>query len=302
MAIMGISQFTNLQEPILKTLYWDQYEKERMVSDQLFTDTPSTKLTETMLTLTDVGQLSPFTGSSIDYVETEEAYKSEVVMKQYARGLKFTRRFIDTNQYPEYFTSSTRMLARAASRTREQVRMDVFNNAFNTAGDFVMGDTKALCASDHPVPSGDFTSDNVGSTALSGVELSVQIALMRMFKDFTGEPIDANPDILLVHPDNQDLAERITMSDKLALSANNDINPSNIKRLRVLSSVRLTDSNNYFLIDSDLMRMALKCFVVVPPEFGRDKDTDSFAQKFSAYTHFGVGYNHWNWIYGSEVS
>ncbi|MFA5407859.1 MAG: Mu-like prophage major head subunit gpT family protein [Bacilli bacterium] len=301
MSIISINQFQNLQEPILADLYWDAFNKERQIFAPFFPKRTSKKIKETMLTLTDVGQLTPFSGS-VEYAELEEAYKSECENIQYARGLKFSRKFIDTNQYPEYYQSSATQLGKAAGRTREQVLANIFNDAFSTAGDFVGGDAKALCASDHPVPDGSFTQSNIGTTELSPTALTVALAAMRRFKDFNGEPIDAIGDTLIVPPELQDLAERIVKSSQLAISANNDINPSNISQLKIMVSSRLTDANNWFLVDSSMKDMMLRYFEVVAPEFGRDVNTDSLSVKYFCYMYFSAGFLDSRWIYGSQVS
>ncbi len=301
MSMISINQFPGLQEPILADLFWDQFNKERQVFMAMFPKEPSTKIKETLLTLTDIGQLTQFSGN-MEYADLEQAYESYVTNMQYARGLKFSRKYIDTNQYPQYFKDATRMLGRAAGRTSEQVRADIFNNAFNTSGDFVHGDLKALCATDHPVPDGSFTQSNVGTTALSPAAVSTARAVMRRFKTYTGEPIDAQATALIVAPENEDLADRIVNSTQYALTANNDINPRNISKLKIITSTRLSDSNNWFLVDESLKDMFLKCFDVTAPEFGRDVNTDSLSVKYYAYMYFGVGYTDWRWIYGSNVS
>lgn len=295
------SNFPNLLEPILHDLFWDQFNKETPVFGNYFPSFNSTKVVETMLTLTDVGQLTPFSGN-MEYDDLSEAYKSECTNIQYARGLKFSRKFMDTNQYPEYFQSAPRQLGRAASRTREQVLANVFNDSFGVAGDFVGGDGKALCASDHPVPSGDFTQSNIGTTALSPTALSTAMAVMRRYKDFSGEPIDAKATTLVVPPELYDYAERIVSSTKLALTANNDINPNNISRLKIIESTRLADTNNWYLVDDSLKDMMLRKYNVVSPEFGKDIDTDSLSKKYFCYMFFSAGFLDWRWIFGSNVS
>jgi hypothetical protein len=64
----------------------------------------------------------------------------------------------------------------------------------------------------------------------------------------------------------------------------------------------LTDTNNWFLIDSTRMKEFLIWQQRIPMEFAKTNDFDTYVHKWSSYVRFGVQPLHWPWIYGHAVS
>ena len=65
---------------------------------------------------------------------------------------------------------------------------------------------------------------------------------------------------------------------------------------------RLTDSNNWFMLDSRLCKKFLLWWERVKAEFNHDRDFDTFVAKWSVYMRYGVGWADWRPIYGHNVS
>lgn len=187
-----------------------------------------------------------------------------------------------------------------ARRTREKHGAAIFNSAFNTSV-FSGGDTYALCASGHTHNGTDTTQSNSGSSALSATALSAARLAMRDFTDETDNLINTMGDTLIVPPELEQTAWEITMSDKKVNTANNDANFQK-GRYKVLVWDYLSDSNNWFLVDSRYAKLFLKWFDRQPVEFNKDKDFDTYVAKWSAYTRYSYGFSDWKWVYGSNVS
>jgi hypothetical protein len=119
--------------------------------------------------------------------------------------------------------------------------------------------------------------------------------------DETDNLMDVMYDTILVPPNLEETANIITKTDKEVGSAQNDIN-FNKGKYKVIVWNRLSDTNNWFMIDSKYMKMFLKWFDRIPTEFNKDKDFDTYVAKWSVYTRYSYGFSDWRWIYGQNVS
>ena len=65
----------------------------------------------------------------------------------------------------------------------------------------------------------------------------------------------------------------------------------------------LSDTNNWFMIDSMLAKMYLNWYDRVPMEFAMDPTSDfSLEARFRGYMRYSYGWDDWRWIYGHNVS
>jgi hypothetical protein len=150
----------------------------------------------------------------------------------------------------------------------------VFNNAFNTSV-FAGGDSKALCADDHSYVGTSTTVDNKGTTALSQTAVEATRLLMRQFTDETDNLLTARADTILVPPQLEETANIIVGTAQDVGTANNDINFSKGK-YKIIVWDYLSDSNNWFMLDSRMAKLYLKWFNRIPVEFNKDKDFDTY--------------------------
>jgi hypothetical protein len=84
-------------------------------------------------------------------------------------------------------------------------------------------------------------------------------------------------------------------------SANNNVNFLK-GRYDVIVSDYLTDTDNWFMVDSKYMKMFLKWYDRIPSEFNKDKDFDTYVAKYSAYMRYSFGFSDARWIYGMNVT
>jgi hypothetical protein len=215
------------------------------------------------------------------------------------KGIKVERKLVDDDLY-SVINKRPQTLALVARRTKEKHASSVFNNAFNTSV-FSGGDSLALCASAHTRVGTATTQSNVGTSALSATALSAARLAMRNFLDDTDNLLNVMADVLLVPPELEQTAWEITQSDKKVDTANNDANFWR-GRYRVLVWDYLSDTNNWFLIDSRYAKLFLKWFERIGTEFNKDKDFDTYVAKWSTYSRYSYGFSDWTWIYGSNVS
>lgn len=298
MGIVTSENFGYLLDPGLRKIFMDEYALPEGQVDMLFGMEKSSKATEYDLSIGGVGDLEEFTGT-IPYDDFKQQYRVSYTHKEWVKGMKVERKLVDDDLY-SIINKRPAILALAAKRTREKHGSQVFNNAFNTSV-FAGGDSLALCASAHSRVGTTTTVSNAGSTALSATAVEATRLAMRAYTDETDNLLTARGDTLLVPPALEETAwEIITSTGKLG-TADNDPNFQKGK-YKIIVWDYLTDSNNWFMIDSRMAKMFLKWFDRIPTEFNKDKDFDTYVSKWSVYTRYSYGFSDWTWLYGHNVA
>lgn len=298
MGVIASENFAYLLDPGLRKIFMDEYALPEGQVDNLYGMEKSNKATEYDLGIGGLGDLAEFDGT-ISYDDFYQQYRTSYTHREWVKGIKIERKLVDDDLY-SIINKRPQALAMVAKRTREKHGATVFNNAFNTTV-FSGGDTLALCASAHTHVGTSTTQSNAGSTALSSTAVEATRLLMRAYTDETDNLLTARGDTILVPPALEETAwEIVTSAGKLG-TADNDPN-FNKGRYKVIVWDYLTDSNNWFMIDSRYAKMFLKWFNRIPIEFNKDKDFDTYLAKWSVYTRYSYGFSDWKWCYGHEVS
>ena len=298
MSIIASENFAYLLDPGLRKIFMDEYNLPGSLIDQLYGVEKSSKATEYDYGIGGIGDLEEFDGT-IPYADFSGQYRVSYTHKEWVKGLKIERKLVDDDQY-SVINRRPQALALASKRTREKHAANVFNNAFNTTV-FTGGDGYALCASAHTRVGTATTQSNAGTSALSATAVAAARLAMRNFMDETDNLITAMGDTILVPPELEQTAWEIVNTPGKTGTADNDLNFFK-GRYKVLVWDYLSDTNNWFLIDSRMAKLFLKWFNRVPTEFNKDKDFDTYVAKWSVYTRYSYGFSDWTWVYGSEVS
>jgi hypothetical protein len=140
-----------------------------------------------------------------------------------ALGYAITQEAIEDNIYKSQFNPTNLGLQNSFNQTKEILSANVLNVA-TTYNSGIVGDGKAMCATDHPVDGSTF--QNRPSTDLSLNESALETAAIqiRYFLDQAGLRIMARPQKLLVPPQLRYTAIRLMETELRPGSANNDIN------------------------------------------------------------------------------
>jgi hypothetical protein len=141
-----------------------------------------------------------------------------------ALGYAITRKAIDDNLYKTQFMPSNLGLIESFHQTKEIYGANILNTA-TTYNSSVGGDGKALCASDHPIDGG--TVPNIPSTPVELNEstlLNAMIAIRTNFKDQAGLKIFARGRKLVVPPQLEPVAIRLTKTELRPGTSDNDVN------------------------------------------------------------------------------
>lgn len=248
----------------------------------------------------DIGE---FTGT-VDYQDVTQGYESIITPKEYAGGLMVERKLFD-DDLTGIIDGKSRGLAMAYQRTRQKHAAQFFNNAFTVDSTWnAFDEGVAVCSNSHTTTSGAVTTtgfDNLNTGALNAVSLAAARIAMVNFRGDQAERIQVVPDTILIPPDLYQIAHETVQSAGQPGGGNNDSNV-HYQQYKIVEWNYLTDTNNWFLMDSTMMKDALVWFERVPYELAMVEDFDTLVGKWRLYGRYGHGHNDWRWILGHQVS
>ena len=178
-------------------------------------------------------------------IEELAASDFEIKNKSFSGGIRIPRPNIEDDNFG-IFSTQSEMLGDAASRFPDKLIFQLLEAGFTA----LCMDGKTFFATDHPDGQGG-TYSNKGTTALSSTSYATARATMMAYKDDVGESLDINPDLLVVPPGLQETALNIINADIIPNSGGT-ASQSNVWKgsARVLVVPRLTDSNDWYLLDT----------------------------------------------------
>ena len=284
-------------EPIARKSFQVGFKEIPMEREMLFDVQKSDKLTETYLELGDIGEMDVLTGS-ITYDDVAQGYKMTATAREMAKGIKIQRKFARTDQL-DIVKGLPKLLGLSARRRMAGDVAEPLNNAFNTS--YTTLDALQLCSGAHTSNNGGSSQSNRGTSAFSAVAVEATRILMGKFTTKTDQRFDGETDKLIGPDDLQTAMYEVTASSGKVDTANNNKNFHSGK-YKVLTLKRLTDTNNWFMVDADLMKQFAIWNTVDPVDFAQAEDFDSLAAKYRAYMFYGFLHKDWRWVYGHEVS
>lgn len=302
------TQFSQLLDSRFSKLYNDRYAQLPDMLDNFFSmldgNTMPTKDTARFGQVGAFGDIPGFTGS-VSYDDVSQGYTSTLTHVEYAAGFQIERKLFDDDLYG-VMDAKPKGLATAYQRTRQKHGASLFNNAFSVDNTWnAWSEGVSLCNDAHTTTSTGVSTatgfDNNITSSLSAVSLAAARIQMRTFRGDRAERIDVMPDTLVIPPDLYQTAFEIVESQGVPDSANNNRNVHNGK-YKVIEWNYLTDTNNWFIADSTMMKDAVKWVDRTPSEFGMVEDFDSLIGKWRLYARYSLGFNDWRWILGSQVS
>lgn len=292
--------FGDILDPRFSKIY-DKAYKERISASMvpmIFGMKTSTRNYEMMSGIGGLGDVQDFDGS-ISYDSFSQLYDSTVTFPEKALGIKAERKLVDDELFG-ILDARPWQLAESVARSREKQGAAVFANAFTDASG---GDGVALCSSSHPYSPDDATTQsNSGSSALSAtsVEATRRLGFTSVYND-RGQLMDVNYDLLVIPVALEETAYEIINSKGKVDTAENNAN-FHYGRYKMAVWPRLTDSNNWFFIDSTLAKQFLFWWDRIKPEFNYDRDFDTMVAKWSVYYRCATQFTGHQGIYGHSVT
>jgi hypothetical protein len=139
-------------------------------------------------------------------------------------GYAITRKAIDDNLYKTQFQPSNLGLIESFQQTKEIYGANVLNTA-TTYNSNIGGDGKALCATDHPIDGGTVANKPTVEVDLNEATLlNAMIAIRTNFKDQAGLKVFARGRKLIIPPQLEPTAIRLTKTELRPGTADNDVN------------------------------------------------------------------------------
>ena len=297
--------FADLLEPGLRKIFSDQYKALPTMIPSLYTIHTADASYEKVSSIGAFGDFTDFDASGqITYDDLAQGFDTKVEFKQWVSGFQVERKLYDDELYG-VINKKPAGLAISAQRTREKHGASPFNDAFSATGtsDMTGMDGLSLCNSAHTsnASSGYTNQSNTGTTAISATAVEATRRLMVAFTDDRGNKMTVNPDLLLIPRALEEKAWTIIATKGEVDSAENNAN-FHYGKYKLAVWDYMSDSNNWFFIDSTLMGTMLEWYDRIPLEFGQDLSFDTFIAKYRAYMRYGRGWNDWRFIYGHAVS
>ena len=242
---------------------------------------------------TEGGQTAFDNGAGERYVYNQE--HTEIAL-----GYAITRKAIDDNLYKTQFQPSNLGLIESFNQTKEIYGANVINTA-TTYNANVGGDGKALIATDHPIDGGTVANRPTTDVELNEATLLAgMIAIRTNFKDQAGLKVFARARKLLVPPQLEPVAIRLTKSELRPGTADNDVNAiistSGGLPEGYMTNDFLTSATAWFLL-TNIDGLSYMERVKFETDMQVDFVTDNLLVK--GYERYSFGYYNWRSIWGS---
>jgi hypothetical protein len=229
-----------------------------------------------------------------------ERYVYNQEHNEIALGYAMTRKAIDDNLYKTQFHPSNLGLFESFHQTKEIYGANVLNTA-TTYNASVGGDGVALCSTAHPIDG--LTIANTPTTQIDLNEASLlngMISIRTNFRDQAGLKMFARGRKLIVPPQLEPVAIRLTKTELRPGTADNDVNA-------ILSTAGgvpegymvmdfLTSSFAWYLL-TNIAGLAYMKRVAFETDMQVDFVTDNLLTK--GYERYSLSYFNWRSIYGN---
>ena len=217
-----------------------------------------------------------------------------------ALGYAITRKAIDDNLYKTQFHPSNLGLIESFPQTKEIYGANVFNTAttYNAA---IGGDGVALCSTSHPIDGGTVANKPTVDVDLNeSTLLNAMIAIRTNFKDQAGLKVFARGRKLVIPPQLEPVAIRLTKTELRPGTADNDVN-SILTTAGGLPEGYMVDDYftsafAWFLL-TNIDGLSYMDRVSFETDMQVDFVTDNLLVK--GYERYSFGYYNWRSIYGS---
>ncbi|MFA6071779.1 MAG: Mu-like prophage major head subunit gpT family protein [Janthinobacterium sp.] len=297
MATMQTSNFSDLVTRGFRQILVDEWPKLELQYKKIINVEQADQLSPKE------SRVSPF-ATAVTKAETVAAtektfaqmYDIAYTLYSYSIYYKLSRELKDNDLY-DVIPKAPRMLKDSHRDAMEVTVANIYNNAF-TSG--VGGDSKYLCASDHPLVTG--TASNTVNADLSLATLEAAMIAMRGTVDDQNKKIKMVPRKLLVPKELGPTAHKLIKSVLDPETANNASNWVNAQQLEIIENDYLTDVDSWFLLaDKHFVKMFIGKGTTEEPELIVQATTDMTLDTiYQTYNRFGAGWTDWRGVYGAK--
>ncbi len=229
-----------------------------------------------------------------------ERYVYNQEHNEIALGYAITRKAIDDNLYKTQFHPSNLGLIESFQQTKEIYGANILNTA-TTYNASIGGDGKALIATDHPIDGGTVANRPLVDVELNEATLlNAMISVRTNFKDQAGLKVFARARKLIVPPQLEPTAIRLTKTELRPGTADNDVNAIMMTAGGLPESYMvndfLTSQYAWFLL-TNIDGLSYMERIKFETDMQVDFVTDNLLVK--GYERYSFGYYNWRSIFGS---
>ena len=242
---------------------------------------------------TEGGQTSFDNGAGERFVYNQE--HSEIAL-----GYAITRKAVDDNLYKTQFHPSNLGLIESFQQTKEIYGANILNTA-TTYNANVGGDGVSLCSTAHPIDGSTVANRPTTDVDLNEATLlNGMISIRTNFKDMAGLKVFARGRKLVVPPQLEPVAIRLTKTELRPGTADNDVNAISTTAGGLpegyMVNDYLTSSYAWFLL-TNIDGLSYMERVKFETDMQVDFVTDNLLVK--GYERYSFGYYNWRSIWGS---
>ena len=217
-----------------------------------------------------------------------------------ALGYAITRKAIDDNLYKTQFHPSNLGLIESFQQTKEIYGANILNTA-TTYNASIGGDGVALCSTLHPIDGGTVANRPTTDVGLNEATLlNAMISVRTNFKDQAGLKVFARARKLIVPPQLEPTAIRLTKTELRPGTADNDVNAIMMTAGGLPESYMvndfLTSQYAWFLL-TNIDGLSYMERIKFETDMQVDFVTDNLLVK--GYERYSFGYYNWRSIFGS---
>jgi len=298
---MAISrqQLAKELEPGLNALFGLEYKNYENQHTEIFDTENSDRAFEEEVMLSGFENASVKSeGAAVVYDNAQETFTARYQHETIALAFALTEENIEDNLYDKISTRYTKALARSMANTKQVKAANVLNNAFNNA--FAGGDGVALCSDAHPIIAGTFKNEPTTAADLSETSLEQAMIDIAAMTDERGLKIAARGMKMIIHPNQQFVAERLMKSGQRPGTADNDVNAMKsmgmVPQGFVVNNF-LSDTESFF-IKTDVPN-GLKHMVRAPIKTAMEGDFETGNVRYKARERYSFGWSDPRGIYGN---
>jgi hypothetical protein len=242
---------------------------------------------------TEGGQTSFDNGAGERYVYNQEH-------NEIALGYAITRKAIDDNLYKTQFQPSNLGLIESFQQTKEIYGANILNTA-TTYNANIGGDGVALCSTSHPIDGGTVANTPTTQVDLNEATLlNAMISIRTNFKDQAGLKVFARGRKLIVPPQLEPVAIRLTKTELRPGTADNDVNAIMMTSGGLPEGYMVNDfltSATAFFLLTNIDGLSYMERIKFETDMQVDFVTDNLLVK--GYERYSFGYYNWRSIFAS---
>jgi len=279
-----------------------KYEQIPSQYDKIFTKHESKMALERTAEMRFLGlaQLKTEGGQTAFDNNAGERYVYNQEHTEIALGYAITRKAIDDNLYKTQFAPSNLGLIESFQQTKEIYGANLLNTA-TTYNASIGGDGVALCSASHPIDGGTVANTPTTQVDLNEATLlNAMIAIRTNFKDQAGLKVFARGRKLIVPPQLEPVAIRLTKTELRPGTADNDVNAIMMTSGGLPEGYMvndfLTSAYAWFLL-TNIDGLSYMERVKFESDMQVDFVTDNLLVK--GYERYSFGYYNWRSIFGS---